>query len=138
MRRARPADALAEESRGRVGGSVWRCAANRSVPVTDSTTHNTTPAGGSAVASTVTSAGPTTKIISSTTDSSANAECSAGEPSSSALQRARTIDPSEGIEDPAAQPEIIRTQVGRRSSAQVTNTTLLTANTATSGRSTRC
>ena len=64
------------------------------------------------MARTVTRAGPITKIISSTTDSSANAESSAGVPPSSALQRVRTIEPREGIDEPAMHPVTSSTQTG--------------------------
>ncbi len=122
----------------RVGGSVPRWAANRIVPVRQTTSATPRPAAGNTlVASSVTTAGPATKIISSATDSRANAEWSAGDPASSALHRARTIEPSEGIDDPATQPVISSSQIGACSSAQVMNTTVLIANSATSGRSTR-
>ncbi len=100
--------------------------------------HSSTPAGGMAVASTVTRAGPMTNVISSTTDSRANAECSASGSGSSALHRARTMEPSDGIDDPARQPVISRTQTGALSSAQATKMRQAAPKTAISGRSTRC
>jgi hypothetical protein len=60
-------------TRARTGGSVCRWAAKNSVPLTESTMHIRTPAGGTAVASTVTRAGPITNVISSMTDSRAKA-----------------------------------------------------------------
>src|ERR1700733_5141036 len=63
------------------GGSVRRCAANSSVPATHATMATPTPAAGyTSVASSVTTAGPITKIVSSATDSSENAVGSRGEP----------------------------------------------------------
>jgi hypothetical protein len=97
----------------------------------------TPEAGSTLVASSVTTAGPATKIISSTTDSSANAECSLGEPASSVLHLALTIEPSEGIDAPATQPVSSSAHTGARNSAQVMNTIVLTAKSATSGRRTR-
>ena len=97
-----------------------------------------TPAAGwTWVASKVTTAGPMTKIVSSRTDSSENAACSSGEPPSSALQRARTIEPSDGIEAPATAPVTRSVQTGARNSAQQMSATVLPAKKITSGRSTR-
>ena len=102
------------------------------------TMHSRTPAGGITVARSVTTAGPITKIISSATDSRANAECSEAGSGSSALHLALTMEPSEGIDEPATQPVIMSSQTGACSSAQLTKTTQATPNTHASGRSTRC
>ncbi len=56
------------------------------------------------MASSVTAAGPSTKQTSSATDSKENAVCSRGEPSSRALQRARTMVPRDGMAAPAIAP----------------------------------
>ena len=95
-------------------------------------------AGYTSVASTVTITGPTTKIISSLTDSKANAVCSRGESPSSALQRARTIEPSEGIDAPAATPDSTSAHTGARNSAQPMKMIVLSAKIRASGLSTRC
>jgi hypothetical protein len=97
-----------------------------------------TPAAGcTSVASTVTTAGPTTKQTSSTTDSSAYAVPRAGSLPSSALHRARTIEPSDGMDPPATKAAASTAASGARSSAQATNTAVAVVNTAVDGRSTR-
>ena len=78
-----------------------------------------------------------TKIVSSSTDSSENAACSSAEPLSSTLQRARTIEPSDGIDAPATAPVTSRVHTGARNSAQQMSATVLAAKKITSGRSTR-
>ena len=97
-----------------------------------------TPAAGyTSVASTVTSAGPMTKMVSSATDSSANAVCSSGESPSSALQRARTMDPIDGMAAPARPPVTTMTQTGARPSALPMSPAVAAAKSTVSGRSTR-
>src|SRR5208282_3418897 len=78
-----------------------------------------------------------TKIISSATDSSANAVCSSGESPSSALQRARTMELSDGMDAPASPPVISRAQKGARVSAQPMSAATAAAKNTASGRSTR-
>lgn len=91
------------------------------------------------VASTVTTAGPMTKIVSSRTDSSENAVCSSGESPSSALQRARTIEPSDGMDAPASPPVASIVHNGARNSAQMMSSTVAAAKKTASGLSTwRC
>lgn len=70
-----------------------------------------------AVASTVTSAGPVTKITSSATDSNAKAVCILAEPPCSADHRARTIEPSDSEVAPTASPVAYRVHSGRSNPA---------------------
>jgi hypothetical protein len=53
-------------------------------------------------------------MTSSATDSSENAACSSGEPASSALHRARTMEPTDGVAAPATTPVTSSAQVGAR------------------------
>jgi hypothetical protein len=78
-----------------------------------------------------------TKITSSVTDSSENAECSSGESPSSALHRARTMEPSVGMDAPASPPESSSAHVGARHCAQPISATVAAAKNAAWGRSTR-
>ena len=130
---------LAGRMRGLAGGSLRRCMASSRVPVTHAAIATPTPAAGwTSVASSVTSAGPMTKIISSATDSREYAVCSRAGSPSSVLQRDLTIGPTDGMDAPASAPVIRSVHNGARSSAQATNATVLSANDAASGRSTRC
>jgi hypothetical protein len=95
-------------------------------------------AGYTSVASSVTAAGPTTKHSSSATDSKENAACSRGEPASSTLHRARTIEPSDGMVPPATAPGMNSTQLGACSTTAAMSPATLSVKTATSGISTRC
>jgi hypothetical protein len=97
-----------------------------------------TPAAGyTSVASSVTTAGPITKIVSSATDSSENAVCSSGESPSSALHRALTMEPIDGIDAPARPPVISSAHSGACSSAQPMSASVQAAKNAASGTSTR-
>ncbi len=89
------------------------------------------------MASSVTAAGPITKHSSSATDSNANAACKLGEPASRTLHRARTMVPSDGMAAPAIAPGTKYTQAGRPASTAAIRATVATANTASSGSSTR-
>jgi hypothetical protein len=121
------------------GGSVSRCAANHSVPPRQSRAATPTPAAGyTSVASSVTAAGPITKHSSSATDSKEYAVCSRGEPASSTLHRARTIEPSDGMVPPATAPGTNSAQLGACSSTAAMSPATLSAKMATSGISTRC
>jgi hypothetical protein len=87
----------------------------------------------------VTSTGPAMKITSSATDSSENAACSSGEPASSTLHRARTIDPSCGVAAPASPLAASSAPAGARACAPMMSPAVAAANTTISGRSTaRC
>ncbi|GAB3901957.1 hypothetical protein GCM10027612_66260 [Microbispora bryophytorum subsp. camponoti] len=82
-----------------------RSEANASVPDTVSTIAAIRPAYGLiAIVRAVTKAGPPTKISSSATDSNENAVCSLAGSSSTCVQRARTIEPSEIPVAPDAAP----------------------------------
>ena len=140
--RARRGRGTGEDPPARPGprgcGWVRRCAANSSVPITHSTIAAPTPAAGyTAVASSVTNAGPTTKMNSSATDSSEKAVCRRPVPASSTLHRARTIDPTDGMVAPARAPDTTTAASGAPISASVMKTTVAAPNTATCGRSTR-
>ncbi len=114
-----------------VPGSVPRCIANSSVPMMQSAAAAPMPeAGATWVASSVTSAGPMTKMSSSFTDSRANAVCSRrwSDPTS-ALHRVRTMLPTEGIDAPAMIPVVSSVHSGARSSAHAMNAEELSANT---------
>src|SRR6266566_194093 len=119
------------------GGSVARCAANSSVPARHVAAATARPeAGYTSVANRVTSTGPATKITSSATDSSENAACSRDEPASSALHRARTIEPSCGVAAPATPLAATSAQAGARACAPAMSAAVAAANTSISGRST--
>jgi hypothetical protein len=77
------------------------------------------------------------KMISSATDSSENAVCSRTVPASSALHRALTIGPMEGMVAPASRLETTTTASGARTSASTISAAVAAANTITCGRSTR-
>lgn len=80
------------------GGSVRFCGTNMRTPRVSSTTATRGPASGkSAVLSATASAGPTTKVSSSTTDSSAYAVWRRSEPRWTWVHRARTIAAMLGI-----------------------------------------
>ena len=120
-----PAGAAARALRRRLAGraargSVSRCPASHSVLTTHVATATPMPeAGWTWVASRVTSTGPATKMTSSATDSSENAACSSGEPPSSALHRARTIEPSCGVAAPASPLETSSAQAGAPAQGRV-------------------
>ena len=135
---ARPAGPARRRSARTAAGSVRRWAANHKVPARHSSTATPTPAAGNtSVASSVTAAGPITKHTSSATDSKENAVCSRGEPASSALHRARTMVPSDGMAAPAITPGANQAQAGRPASTAATSAAVAAVNTASSGRSTR-
>jgi hypothetical protein len=89
------------------------------------------------VASRVTTAGPTTKISSSATDSRENAVCSVAGSRSTLLHLVRTIEPSEGMVAPARALVTSRAQTGAPISAVAMNVTVAAAKITASGRSTR-
>ena len=89
------------------------------------------------MASSATNAGPTTKMISSTTDSSEKAVCRRPVPASRTLHRARTIDPIDGMVAPASAPSTMTAASGARISASVMKARVATPNTTACGRSTR-
>ena len=90
---------------GWTGGWVRRWSASAMDPLNMHASATISPAYGlTMVASTVTSAGPVTKITSSATDSKAKAVCSLAEPPCRWDQRARTIEPSESEVAPTSSP----------------------------------
>ena len=92
----------AVETRGWPGGSVARCDARKSVPLTPARMAAASPATGShAVARAVTRIGPVMNTASSTTDSRAYAVCTSRGSSSTYDQRARTHVPTGGSISPA-------------------------------------
>ncbi len=110
-------------------GWVRRWTASASVPATLSAAATMIPAAGNtSVASSVTSAGPITKIISSATDSSAYAVGRPPARASRVLHRARTMEPSPGMVAPAAPPLASSAQAGARTCAQSTKAAAATAN----------
>src|SRR6185437_14203125 len=124
---------------GRGSGSVRRCSANSSVPVIASRLAVPTPlAANTWVASSVTSAGPMTKMSSSLTDSRANATCSrVGSPPSTQLHLVRTMLLVDGMDAPATRPVTSKTANGARNSAQAMKVAKASAKTATWPSSTR-
>src|ERR1022692_2125982 len=68
----------------------------------------------------------------------ANAVCSCGESPSRALHRARTIEPSDGIDAPATAPDSSSAHSGARITAQPMKMIVLSAKNPASGLSTRC
>src|SRR6201999_3693387 len=119
------------------GGSVDRWATNHSTPATHSTVATSSPANGrTSVASTVTTAGPSTNTTSSATDSNENAVCSCGLSASRLLHRARTIEPSDGIVAPLTMAGMNKVQTGACRTTAAISTATEIANTRTSGRST--
>ena len=90
-----------------------------------------------AVASTVTRAGPVTKITSSATDSKAKAVFSFAEPPYRRDQRARTIEPRESEVAPTSRPEAYRVHCGRPRRALSMSATSATALSAAKGMITR-
>lgn len=119
-------------------GSVARCAASHSVPVSASTAATPTPeAGCTSVASRVTAPGPMMKHSSSATDSNENAVCSRDVPESSVLHRALTIVPSDGMVAPEIAPGRKKAQVGALSSTARISPAVDSTNTRTSGCSTQ-
>ncbi len=88
----------APRATGRAGGSVPRCTARATVPITSSTAPSNAPASGNAATLSPTdSTGPTMKHSSSITASSANAVRNRSVPRSSSVHRARTMAPIVGI-----------------------------------------